>query len=115
MLPNFRVLMASAVSVLALSACNPTESSKAAAATKTAATVNGTAIAENRVEALARQRAAQGRPDSPELRKEIIEHLSVQFLLSQEATQKGLDKTPDVADQLDLAHQSILANAFVQD
>jgi len=112
-----RILMAGAVSMLTLSACNPTEPSKAAAPSKdaVAATVNGIAISENRVNILAKQQTAQGQPDGPELRQGIIDNLSMQLLLSQEAIKKGLDKTPEVSDQIDFTQQSILANAFVQD
>lgn len=112
---SFRILMVSAVSIMTLCACNPSDQFKAAAPSKgpIAATVNGTAISENRVEMLAKQR--HGQPDTPEMRKEIIEQLSMQFLLSQEAIKKGLDKTPEVLDRIDLNKQSILANAFVQD
>jgi peptidyl-prolyl cis-trans isomerase C len=39
----------------------------------------------------------------------------MQFLLSQESVKKGIDKKPEVLDQIDLTRQSILANAFVQD
>jgi len=114
-LPNSRILMVSAVFILC--ACNSNDSSKAAAPGKSAvaATVNGTAISESRVNLLAKQSAAQGQPVNPEMRKGIIEQLSMQFLISQEAIKKGLNKTPDVMDQIDLTQQSILANAFVQD
>ncbi len=117
MLSKFRIPMVSAAIVLILCACNPTNSSNTALASKAAAaaTVNGTAIGEARVDMLVKQRAAQGQPDSPELRKAIIDQLSMQLLVSQEAIKKGLDKTPDVLDQIDFAQQSIIANAFVQD
>ena len=116
MLLQPRILMVSAVSIMALCACNQTDLPKAAAPSKTAvaATVNGTAISEKRVDMLANQ-GAQGQPNSPELRKQIIDHLSMQLILSQEAVKKGLDKTPDVLEQIDLNRQSILAKAFVQD
>ena len=117
MLFKSRILLASAVSMLILGACNPTDPSKAAAPSKdaVAATVNGTAISEKRVDILAKQQTAQGQPGGPELRQGIIDNLALQLLLSQEAIKKGLDKTPEVADQLDFTQQSILANAFVQD
>lgn len=111
MLFQSRILMVSAVSVMTLCACNPTDHPKAAVA----ATVNGTAISESRVDKLVKQSAAQGQPDNPELRKTIIDQLSMQFLISEEATKKGIDKKPEVLDQLDLTRQSILANAFVED
>lgn len=111
MLSQSRILIISAVSVMTLCACNPTDQSKAAVA----ATVNGTTISESRVDMLAKQGAAQGQPDNPEMRKKIIDQLSMQFLLSQESIKKGIDKNPEVLDQIDLTRQSILANAFVQD
>jgi peptidyl-prolyl cis-trans isomerase C len=111
MLSQSRILIISAVSVMTLCACNPTDQSKVAVA----ATVNGTAITESRVDMLAKQGAAQGQPDNPEIRKKIIDQLSIQFLLSQESIKKGIDKNPEVLDQIDLTRQSILAKAFVQD
>jgi peptidyl-prolyl cis-trans isomerase C len=111
MLFQSRILIISAVSVLTLSACNPTDQPKAAVA----ATVNGTAISQSRVDLLVKQGTSQGQPDNPELRKKIIDQLSMQFLISQEAVKKGIDKKPEVLDQIDLTRQSILTNAFVQD
>lgn len=107
----FRILLVGTASVITLCACNPTGTSNAASKAAVAATVNGTAISENRVKLVA---GAQ-QPDTPDLRKKVIEHLSMQLLLSQEAAKKGLDKSPDVSDQLDLNRQAILAQAFVQD
>ena len=107
------MLIASAASLLVLGACNSPDFSPGKGAV--AATVNGTAISESRVELMVKQQAAQGQADTPELRKGIIEHLAMQLLLSQEAIKKGLHKTPEVIDQVELTQQSILANAFVQD
>jgi len=116
-LSKSRSLVLSSAFLLTLGACNPTDSSKSAGATKAAvaATVNGAAMSENHVDLFVKQRAAQGQPASPEARKEIIEHLSMQLILSQEAHKKGLDKALEVSDQIDLTRQSILANAFVED
>ena len=111
MLFQSRILIISAVSVMMLSACNPTDQPKAAVA----ATVNGTAISQSRLDLLVKQGTSQGQPDSPEMRKKIIDQLSMQVLISQEAVKKGIDKNPDVSDQIDLTRQSILTNAFVQD
>jgi len=111
MLFQSRTLFACAISLLTLSACNPTDNPKSAVA----ATVNGTAISESRIEMVLKQSAAQGQPATPDLRKKIIDQLSMQLLISQEAIKKGIDKNPEVLDQLDLTRQSILANAFVQD
>ncbi len=110
-----RILILSAASVLTLCACNPTSHPKNEGSTTTAATVNGTVISESRVDLLVKQGVAQGQPESPDMRKKIIDQLSLQLLIAQEAIKKGMDKQPDVLDQIDLTRQSILANAFVQD
>lgn len=113
-----RILLASAASLLTLSACNADEHGKAATAPATgavAATVNGTAISKDRVDMLVKQRAGMGQADTPETRKAIIDQLAMQMLVAQEASRKGLDKTQDVIDQLELTKQSILAKAFIQD
>jgi peptidyl-prolyl cis-trans isomerase C len=117
MLFKSRFLMVSALAMLTLSACKPSDPTKTATPLKdaVAVTVNGTTISESRVDMLTKQNAAQGQPDTPELRKGIIDHLSMQLLISQEAIKKGLDKSPEVLEQIDMAHQSILTNAFIQD
>ena len=109
-----RILLASAVSLLMLSACN-SRTGNTPAAGDIAATVNGTPISKGSVDQIVGQRSAMGQPDSPETRKAIINQLAMQLLVSQEAIKKNLDKTPEVVDQLNLTRQSILANAFVQD
>ncbi len=117
-----RVLMIGAASVLALSACTKKEATTTAGtATVTpakdtvAATVNGTPISGATVDAMVKERAAQGQPDSPELRKMIIENLAMQTLAANEAVKKGLDKQPETQRQLDMLRSSLLANAYVQD
>ncbi len=116
---NSRILLASAVSLLVLSACNPDDKAKSAAAPAVkepaAATVNGIAIAKSRVDMIVQQGLAAGQPDSPEARKGIIEKLAMQTLAADEAIKKGLDKSPEIMAQIDLIRQSVLANAFVQD
>ena len=104
-----RILLASAVSLLVLSACNPDDKAKSAAGPAVkeaaAATVNGIAISKNRVDMIVKQGLASGQPDSPELRKGIIDKLAMQTLIAEEAVKKGLDKSADVMDQIDLTRQ----------
>ena len=121
-----RVLLIGACA-LTLAACGPKDAAKdapktAAATTTTtaaadpvAATVNGTAIHTSTVDLMVKERTAQGQPDSPELRKAIIENLAMQTLVAAEASKKGLEKVPETQRQLDMVKQSILANAFVAD
>ncbi|MCX7217840.1 MAG: peptidylprolyl isomerase [Burkholderiales bacterium] len=121
MLIKSRVVLTSAVALLALSACNSKDADKTAAAgasaspAAVAATVNGTAISQKQVEMILKQQASQGMPDNAESRKMIIDNLAMQLIVAQEAAKKGLDKTPDVADQLEMIKQSVLADAYVQD
>jgi peptidyl-prolyl cis-trans isomerase C len=115
---QFSVLVASTISVFALSACDPAVNSPSAAQGKespAAATVNGKAISQRTVDMLVEQSAASGRPDSPETRKGIIDQLALQMLLAEEAVKKGLDKTPDVMEEIEVMKQAALASAFVQD
>ena len=112
------ILLASAASLLTLGACNPAKDAKPsdqAAKGPAAATVNGTAISQRTVDAIAKQAAGSGRPDTPESRKAIVDQLALQMVVADEAIKKGLDKTPEVAEQIDAMRQSILANAYVRD
>jgi peptidyl-prolyl cis-trans isomerase C len=112
------ILLASAASLLTISACNPAKEAKPADLASTgpaAATVNGAAISQRTVDMIAKQGAGAGRPDTPESRQSIIDQLALQVVIAQEAIKKGLDKTPEVADQIEVMKQSVLANAYVQD
>ena len=126
MLMKSRVLMIGAASVLALASCTKKDVTTApatpgATATATtgadsvAATVNGKPIQTSTVDMMVKERTAQGQPDSPELRKAIIENLSMQMLVADEAVKKGVDKAPETVRQMEILKQSLLANAFVQD
>lgn len=81
----------------------------------TAATVNSIAIPQARIDMRVKAAAQQGQPDSPELRKAIKDDLINLEVISQEALKKGLDKQPEVVQQIELSRQSVLAGAFVQD
>lgn len=123
------VLAAFAAGVLTVSACGAQETPKAPAPAQpaaaqpplqlgggdTVATVNGVAISKAKMDFVVKQRTAAGQPDSPELRNAIKDQLIASELLVQEAKKKGLDKQPDVAYQVDLAQQQVLANAYLQD
>ena len=113
-----RILLVSAASLLALGACDSAKDSKPAdqaAKGPAVATVNGIAISQQTVDMIAKQGAGAGRPDTPESRKAIIDQLALQMVVADEAIKKGLDKTPEVAEQVEAMKQSILARAYVQD
>ncbi|MBK7792772.1 MAG: peptidylprolyl isomerase [Betaproteobacteria bacterium] len=112
------VLLASAVSLLALGACSADKASDAtatAAKGPAVATVNGKAIQQSLVDLVVRQGASSGRPDTPETRQAIVEQLTMQAVVADAAVGKGLDKSEGIAEQIDAVRQSILANAYVQD
>lgn len=89
---------------------------QAADAGKPVALVNGVAIPQSRVDLRVNVAAAQGgQTDSEELRKAIREDLINLEVLSQAADKQGLEKQDDTKQQLELARQSVLASAFVQD
>ncbi len=120
MLKKSRVLIIGAATALAMIGCTAKDTSKSAvvvpaAGDTVAANVNGTPIYASTVDMMVKERTAQGQPDSPELRKAIIDNLAMQMLVAAEATKKGLDKAPETTRQLEMVRQSILANAFVQD
>ena len=114
---KYRILLASAASLLALSACSSSNSPQSAAPAQdaVAATVNGTPISEHLVGMMLKQRADLGRPANTEARKAFIDNLAMQVLITQEAAKKGLDKLPEVSAKLELGRQSVLIDAFVQD
>ena len=123
MLIKSRVVLSSILALLAVSACTSKDAEKPAVSVEApkaptvpvAATVNGTTISETLVNTILKQQAQQGMPDNAESRKMIIDSLATQLILSQEAAKKGLDKTSEMVDQLEMTRQSILAEAYVQD
>jgi len=82
---------------------------------QSAATVNGISIPQARIDLRVKAAAAQGQPDTPELRKAIREDMINLEVISQEAKKKGLDKDTDVIEQTALAKESVLVGAYVQD
>lgn len=119
---NTRIILSSALALLLLSACNKQAATPdaatapaAAASAEVAATVDGTPITKAQLDGIMQQQAAQGMPDTPESRKSVVDNLALQILVAKEATAKGLEKTPEVASNLEMARQSILANAYVKD
>jgi peptidyl-prolyl cis-trans isomerase C len=116
-----------AAGVLTVSACGAQEAPKAQPAQAqaqpplqlgagdAAVTVNGVAISKSKMEFAVKQRTAAGQPDSPELRNAVKDDLVNRELIAQEAKKKGVDKQPEVAQQLEFAQQSVLVGAYLQD
>jgi peptidyl-prolyl cis-trans isomerase C len=108
-------LIVGAALLLTLGACNPAKPTAPTAKEPAAATVNGTPISQKMVDLIAKRGVAAGRPDTPEARATIVDQLTLQVVLADEAIKKGLDKSPEVAEQFEAIKQSVLANAYVED
>jgi len=81
-----------------------------------AATVNGKAIPQARVDQLVKQVVAQGRAtDSAELRDAIKKDLISREVLIQEADKQNIGARADVKSAIDNARQSIIINAMLAD
>ncbi len=89
------------------------EAKTEAAGGATVASVNGKAISRRLADAIAASQAAQGRPDSEELRAQIREELIQREIIAQKAAASGFDKNPAIQAQMELARQSVLVNAYV--
>jgi len=79
------------------------------------AKVNGVTIPQSRADIMLKEVTAQGRPDSAELRSMIKERLIEGELLSQDAIKKGINKNPQVAAEIEIVRQKILAQALIAD
>ncbi|MHB0985025.1 MAG: peptidylprolyl isomerase [Sulfuricella sp.] len=122
---KLRILAISIGSMLTLASCNAQDTNKPAAAPAAAPvaassaaampTVNGKTISQAHFDFLLKQSQMQGQPDTPALRKNILDKLVIEEIVSQEAVKKGFDKSADVLTQLDLARQGILIRAYLQD
>jgi peptidyl-prolyl cis-trans isomerase C len=87
-------------------------SSASAAAGKVV--VNGVTIPQSRIEMMNRELTAQGQPESPERMQAIREELVNREVLAQAAQKRGLDKSPDVQAQMEMAKQAVLVRALFE-
>ncbi|RZL90335.1 MAG: peptidylprolyl isomerase [Variovorax sp.] len=73
-----------------------------------AAIVNGKPVPKARMEVLAQQLTAAGRPVTPEMQGQLREEVIAREIFMQEAQKQGLDASDDYKNQLELARQAIL-------
>ncbi|PIF72928.1 peptidyl-prolyl cis-trans isomerase C [Variovorax sp. 54] len=79
-----------------------------------AAIVNGKAVPKARMDVLAQQLAAAGRPVTPEMQNQLREEIVAREVFMQEAQKQGLDATEDYKNQLELARQAIMIRALFE-
>jgi peptidyl-prolyl cis-trans isomerase C len=72
------------------------------------AIVNGKPLPKARMDMLAAQLAAAGRPVTPEMQGQLREEVIAREVFMQEAQKEGLENTDDYKAQLELARQAIL-------
>lgn len=87
----------------------------AATAPAKVATVNGVAISKAHVDVVVKAQTRQGTPDSEQLRASIIDRLIEVEVLAQEASKKGLGKSPELQAELEIQRWQTLSTAFVLD
>lgn len=79
---------------------------------KPVAIVNGVPIPLERLEYVVGTQVQQGQKDDASLRGNVKEALIMREILTQEAIKEGLDKSPQVQTQLDMAKQEFLIRAY---
>jgi len=75
-------------------------------------TVNGVPIPQARIDAMNKELDAAGQPSGPERQAAIREELVNREILAQAAKARGLDKNPDVQQQMEMARQAVLIRAL---
>jgi len=85
-----------------------------ASSTSTRVVVNGVTIPPSRFDAMNKELSAQGQPDNPERQQAVKEELVNREVLAQAAAKRGLDKSADVAAQMDMARQAVLVRALFE-
>lgn len=104
--PLFATLLSAGIAVAA-----PSKGEKE----QTIATVNGVKIPQSYADRFIKDQAAQGVPDSPELRNAIRDELIRREIVAQAAKKQKLHKNPDIAVQLQLSEQAVLIRAYIED
>ena len=85
------------------------------AAAQNVAIVNGKAVPTTRVDALAQQIAASGRPVDDAVRAQIKEEVILREIFMQEAEKRGIAATDEYKNQMELARQTIMIRAMFAD
>lgn len=85
------------------------------ASAQNVAIVNGKAVPTARVEALAQQMAASGRPVDEATRAQLKEEVILREIFMQEAQKRGIGATEEFRTQMELARQTIMIRALFAD
>jgi peptidyl-prolyl cis-trans isomerase C len=91
------------------------QETKAPTAKPAKVTVNGVLIPASRFAIMTQQAAGQGQADNPQVQAQIKDNLIKGEIVAQEAMKAGMDKSPEVMEQLDFVKQQLLVRAYVSD
>lgn len=87
----------------------------AGAGAQNLAIVNGKAVPTSRMDNLIREVSKAGKPVTEEMKGQIKEELILREIFVQEAEKRGLAATAEYAGQMELARQSVLIKALIED
>ncbi len=76
------------------------------------AVVNGKPVPKSRETALLNQVVRSGQPATPQLEQQVKEEVIAREIFTQAAEQRGLGKTPEFRDQMEIARQTVLIRAL---
>ena len=110
-----RIALLALGSLVLLNACNAQEDKKASNTETVVATVNGTPLYQSMIDNFLKQAAMQNAPDTPEVRKQVLEELVGREIARQDAVKKGFNKRPEVKQQIENAETTIIIGAYLQD
>lgn len=79
------------------------------------AIVNGKAVPLSRMDSLMSALAKTGKPVGDDMKAQVKDELIMREIFTQEAERRGLAASPDFAGQMELARQSILIKALIDD
>lgn len=96
----------------ALSGCNKNEDQKAA--TQIAAKVNGSEISVQQIDNILAKANGVTAENVPQAKLEILDKLIDQQLAIEQATEKKLDRTPNVMQAIEAAKRDILSRAYIE-
>jgi peptidyl-prolyl cis-trans isomerase C len=108
-LSNTMKFFLTAVAASALMAATPL------AAAQNLAIVNGKAVPSARLDVLAKQVEASGRPVDANVREQLKEEVVLREIFMQEAERRGIAASADYKAQMELARQTILIRALFAD
>ena len=92
----------------------PKAAAPKAAAGASRVVVNGVTIPQSRFDAMNKELTQQGQPDNAERQTAVKEELVNREVLAQAAAKRGLDKSAEIAAQMDMARQAVLVRALFE-